>query len=585
VRKAVSYIVAIITVILALSTYMLKAQPIIPPLGFPDLPGNWEELKSSTHLSGSLNASMSFYSVSKINNRRPPFVFNIYGNPSFRINDIVVPLRFSVGSYQNKYRQEFNRFGLSPTYKWLKLHLGHSMVNFSPLALSNRNFLGAGIELTPGKIRFGLVYGRFQRKIDFDSANLIANNAMPAYKRLGFGMKIGYGNERNHLDLVVFKAKDRYKSLKVANEISRPSPEENAVVALSAKVNFLKNFFVDFDLGLSAYSLNTNAPESSLSGFVPARIPALFLNANSSTQYLSAIKARISYKLKTFDVKFPKTAYKISDLGLSLNYDRISPSYKSMGTYLFRNDVERIRFMARFRMLDRKLGISFPIGFEHNDLLNTKFINNKRFIVGLNANYRYSNDLYLNFVFSNFRNKLTREINPSNDTLLINQVNRNTSLGGVYSIGAGSNKKRITARLGYQSGKNISGIVKTRSLSKFYMNGSYRFAYPLYDLMLTTGLGLSVFKFTAFKTTRIIPSVNISRNFLNKKIKAIYNLGFVMTWANSAFANFGLRNNLRLNYVLSKKQSISIRLYYLQNLAKGFTMAEAQVELRYAIKL
>ena len=583
-RKTISYIPALLIATLILCYGSSLAQIIIPPLDKPDLPDNWKDLKNSTRMSGSLNASMSFYSVSQINNRRPPFRFNIYGNPTFHVNDIVIPFRLAVGTYQNKYRQEFNRFGLSPSYKWVKVHLGHSVVNFSPLALRNHSFLGLGVELNPGKIRFGLIYGRFQRKIDYDSTVLIAQHAMPAYKRSGFGLKLGYGTKENYVDLVVFKGKDKDQSLDLTPESIRPSAEENAVVAISSKVNFLKNFYFYFDLGLSAYTLNTEAPESSLSGFLFAKIPGIFLSDNSTTQYLSAVKTRLSYKLRELGVNLGEKSSSLTDIVLSLNYDRIAPGYRSMGTYFFRNDVERIHFRASFRMLHRKLGISFPIGFEHNDLLNTKFTKNKRVIGGLNANYRQSDRLYFTFIFSNFRNMLTRDITPTTDTLLINQVNRNTGLSGIYTIGEGDDKRRITGRIGYQSGKNISETTKTKTLSKFYIDGGYRFAYPAYHLIITTGMGFTVFKLTAFNTTRLIPSANVSRKFFNDKMNAGYNLGMVFTWANSGFANFGFRNNLQLSYDILKGQSLSFRFYYLQNLGKGVSLAEIQMDLRYAVK-
>ena len=137
----------------------------------PKLPGSFSELKESVKITGNINATTSLYAVSKIQNRRPPFKFIISGSTRIQINDIVIPVHFNLGTYQNKFSQEFNRFGISLTYKSLTIHLGHNSVSFSPLALQNHNFLGAGVEWNPGNIRLGYVDGRFQRKIEPDSVS------------------------------------------------------------------------------------------------------------------------------------------------------------------------------------------------------------------------------------------------------------------------------------------------------------------------------------------------------------------------------------------------------------------------------
>ena len=87
----------------------------------------------------------------------------------------------------------FNRFSLTPTYKWVKLHIGYSQMTFSPYTMSGRDFMGGGIELTPPDMPwlFSAYFGRYNKAVVRDSVNM-----EPMYKRLGGGVKVGYKNKK-----------------------------------------------------------------------------------------------------------------------------------------------------------------------------------------------------------------------------------------------------------------------------------------------------------------------------------------------------------------------------------------------------
>ena len=72
------------------------------------------------------------------------FVPSIYG--------LSLPFSFNVSQYSESYEDPFTQFGISPSYKWAKLHLGYRSIQFSPFVFDGQNFLGAGVELNPGSI-------------------------------------------------------------------------------------------------------------------------------------------------------------------------------------------------------------------------------------------------------------------------------------------------------------------------------------------------------------------------------------------------------------------------------------------------
>jgi hypothetical protein len=108
-------------------------------------------------------------------------------------NGWTLPITMICNSQHNRFIQPYNQIGATPTYKkWLILHGGYRNVHFSPLTLAGHTFLGGGIELNPGKFRFGAIYGKFNRAIE---SNYITPDIIPVFERTGFSVKLGVGSQ------------------------------------------------------------------------------------------------------------------------------------------------------------------------------------------------------------------------------------------------------------------------------------------------------------------------------------------------------------------------------------------------------
>src|SRR3546814_13424720 len=92
-----------------------------------------------------------------------------------------MPFSFVVTQYTNSYTQPFSQFGISPSYKWAKLHLGYRNISFSPLLFDGQSFLGGGIELAPKGFYFGAFYGKLNKAISEDTTNMA--RLQPEYAR------------------------------------------------------------------------------------------------------------------------------------------------------------------------------------------------------------------------------------------------------------------------------------------------------------------------------------------------------------------------------------------------------------------
>ena len=225
--------------------------------------------KKPVSLSGGLSLSNSFYGATNIPNRRAPYSYVINANANFRLYGVTIPFYFIYTDEQSSFSQPFNRFGLSPHYKWATLHLGYRNVSFSPFTLAGHTFLGAGIELNPGVLRFGAVYGKFQEAISEDTTGIPGNDLyqmpLPSYQRNGYAVKVGIGSEKNYFDLIFMKAQDDSTSIPYRPVKFDVNPAENTVLGISNKFTLFKRITWQNELAASVYTQDNRAERLDIS--------------------------------------------------------------------------------------------------------------------------------------------------------------------------------------------------------------------------------------------------------------------------------------------------------------------------------
>ena len=160
--------------------------------------------------SGTIGLNTSFYNASGIPERQSPLSYGINANATLTLYGISMPFSFTWYSNQKAgFRQPFNQFGISPTYKWLTVHLGYRHVSFSEFTLNGYTFLGAGVEARPGKFRLGAVYGKFNQISQYD---LAMTDIIPKLTRTGWATKVGYGTNDRFVDISMLRIGDNPKN-------------------------------------------------------------------------------------------------------------------------------------------------------------------------------------------------------------------------------------------------------------------------------------------------------------------------------------------------------------------------------------
>lgn len=534
-----------------------------------------EQLKEPVPIkfSGGMHISTNMYSVTGIPNRTSPFAWAISGSPTLQIGDMRFPFYFSFRDQQFGYGTPFNKFGVSPYYKWAKLHLGWRTMNFSPYSLQGKSFLGVGVELTPGKFRFSAFKGNIRNPFAQLDTIIYGARIIDAYKRKAHGLKVGYGSRENYVDFYYLKVKDDITSFTGTPEVAdyELDPAENLVVGTSFKVTALKRLTFSTNLNISAYSDN-----QTLGDFVFENETLNFINDllvfNNSTQVSIAGDAAIG-------LNFNKARF-------GLKYRRVEPQYRSLGISYIQSDIESVLASANFTFMKRRLMLFLQGGTERTNLRDLDYLGRKRLIGDARIQWIPSSAFQIMGQFSNYQYETQDGLIELNDTLRVVNVTQVSGLfvnylqkGEVWNYGASANIQRQTIRDNspiLNIGMNITSIQTGLSLKFTYLPFDLRISPNIFYAKYTLpdrvqdryGLGMSLNKSFLEKTLTLGLSGKYARNDIDK-------LRNGHTFTLRANAGFQLKERHALNASINllRKQSI---------LSPSFT--EFRTSLSYGVR-
>ena len=313
--------------------------------------GNMGKQKPFT-ISGNIGGSTSFYHSNEPVATRPAFSWNTFGNFTPTVYGVSLPFSFVVNQYSKSYSQPFTQFGLSPTYKWAKLHLGYRSMQFSPMTFDGQSFRGVGLELTPKLFRFAAFYGKLNRKVNEDTTS--GRYMLPQFSRKAAGVKIGVGNAANYFDLIWFHAKDDSASANIINK-GNYRPQENTVLGSSFKVTLKRKIIFNTDIAISGLTQDLSlAPANDSANTGLLKLMDGFVPYNSSTVANWAGQSNLQFILNGYVT--------------SLGYRRVQPGFKSLGTPYMLNDISLVNWMNNFYLAKGRLNITALVASQHNNL-------------------------------------------------------------------------------------------------------------------------------------------------------------------------------------------------------------------------
>lgn len=365
--------------------------------------------------------------------------------PVLSIYGIAVPMNLLLTSQDSRFNTPFNRYGMSPNYKWAKVHLGWRSLNFSQFTLGGQQILGAGFKLTPGKLKVAFMYGRFNKAVTDVSLYNNLNNEMPLYERKGYAAKIGYGSKANFIEFSYLQAKDDSSSIpKALLDSAAIRPAGNQVAGIKTKVTMYKHLSISMEAGASYYTRSTTAS---------------IRETDEHWSDYAAVFPRISSRISAAGEA--RIEQWIRGGSIHLKYMRVDPDYRSMGAFYMQTDLEQYTLGLNFSTLKKKVHVRSDLGFQRNNLYQTSFSDSRRTIGNVSVNITPSQVFGVQLQYSNYG--ISQQIIPQlqdpddivrYDSIRISQVNRSISVAPHFFINRKTIRHSISAQANVQSLRN-----------------------------------------------------------------------------------------------------------------------------------
>ncbi|WP_108867394.1 hypothetical protein [Aquimarina aquimarini] len=506
-------------------------------------------------VSGQISASGVYYSSNQ-NNSREPFTYFLQGALNVNIYSFSIPISYSFSNqgenlgYQLPF--DFNRISLHPKYKWVTGHIGNVSITFSPYTLSGHQFTGGGVDLTPpGAIKVSAMAGRLLKATEDNEDP----RTVPAYSRMGYGLKTSLEKDRYKIGVIGFYAKDNKNSIDSIPEAKGVLPQENLVLSLEGEVKLGKSFSVQAEYASTAITKDTRAEEVDNTEVSPI---ATIFNNRASTEYYNAVKARLGYA--------------IGRVNLGVGYERIDPGYETLGAYYFNNDFENITLDASNTFFKDKLTLALNIGYQRDDLDNLKANNTNRTVGSLNATLALSERLnvsgsYSNFsTFTNIKPNQFDEINDADlldeqiEELDYKQLSQTATVTINYIL---ANKKTSRQNLTMNYALNDvsneqGGVVRLGDASTFHnMNIGHTIDFSERNLAISTSVNGTYNTIGREEATTWGPTLSIGKRYFEKTLNIRLSSGY--NSSNSATATTNVVNMRgAVTYTLLEKHNFNL---------------------------
>ena len=520
-------------------------------------------------ISGQFGLGLGTYTSSGIDNREHPFSYLLSGAPVLTLYGISFPFSVVVSDQQRGFRQPFNQYGISPQYKWLTVHAGWQSITWSPFTLSGYNFLGGGIEATPGKLRLGFIYGRFNKAIAESSSEPLLFQT-PSYSRSGYAAKLGYGTEQNHVDITFLKAKDNLNSIQNPSILSGLQPAENLVAGIGTKFLIAKHFRWEADVAGSLYTrnrLSDTLRDFDLGGF---NFLKNWITLNNSSQLLTAAQTALSYQNNNYNI--------------GIQYKRVDPDFKSMGAYYFETDVANYTVNGGISLLKNQLQLNGSLGFQHDNIAHDLMYTSHRTISSFSASYNTSK-FGADFRFSNYGITQDRGLNPVIDTFRVARTNYNVNGLIRYMLGDSLISHNFILSGNLQSLVDLNHFTSGQSQSNSKSaNLSYSLGFGKSGLSINSNLNYTVAQISTMHTRLFGPSIGISQQLDKNRLMLNANIAYQQQHNDDKDAGNVINAYLNGSYRLGKRDGITTTISYLKSNSKDATLPSFS-ELRSSLSL
>lgn len=516
-------------------------------------------------VNGSLGLNTSFYNASGIPDRQTPFALGVNANATLTVYGISMPFSFTWYSNEKAgFRQPFNQFGISPTYRWLTLHLGYRNVSFSEFTLNGHTFLGAGLEARPGKFRLAAVYGKFNETSQYD---LMMADSIPKLTRLGWAGKIGYGTEKTFVDISMLRIGDNKKNFIPSDDPEFPVPAQNMALGLTSRISLTSKLILNVDGSVSFFTSNSSLGTSDTINDRLMMLASNLISINPTSQRFSAIKTSLTYNFS-------------KNVSSGFEYRRIDPGFQSMGSYFFNNDLELITFNQSVSLLESKFRARGSIGMQRDNLDGSKNSTSRRMIGSLSGNYAIDDNWAVDLSYNNYSTNQKAVKNIVDNSLMVFQVNHSLLLSPRFMKASQSFAHLVMLNLNWMilNDKNSQTSDMTDTDTKVAM---LMYSLGIVKQKINVSLGANYTKMVNQNYTNQLAggTLGISSSLLKDKLTLNWNNAYMINKLNGD-SGIIFNTSLNSNYRFLPRHSVTLNWNLIKNSFADSSVVPSYNEIR-----
>lgn len=510
----------------------LHAQPSTPPRhkGAPKADSAatapvpvYKSGQAPLNISGTFGSTTNSSWNSRGYNKMAPFSMIAFANITFNVYEWKIPVTLNMSNI-NASQFSFNaptwRLGITPTWRTLKIHLGHSSMNVSRYTFSNLTFLGAGVEYHNKWMRVAGFYGTLERATRYDildkrnSIQHLADSLLglnftrsykPVFRRDAVAARLGFGSRNNYVDLSFFRAKDDINSLPVTwiwnndtTTIYRDSvvqAKENLTLGLTARFNPWKWLNISANGGASVFTA-----DQTVQVVDPGALQTLGSDESDIAKYKSVYDKLQQFYTPRFNttIRFAGDAaigLKFKPFTATFTYRFIEAGYTSLGSNAFSQNVQSIGANVNSRMFRGRSLLGASAYLQRNNLDHKQKSTNQVGSYTLNWRNNIGHNLALTFNYNAVKQDQLDGTVQIDENKRINQLAHTVMLLPAYTF-FGYNNHTLNLNLTYLQNINlndkmkesISNIINTTTLTggvgyeiafhnrQWRLNGSYDYS-------------------------------------------------------------------------------------------------------------
>jgi hypothetical protein len=522
--------------------------------------------KNAVKISGGIGFQTTSYSAFGMPMNRDPLLMQVNLNLNINVLGVVsLPLSASFSNQGSSYStpQPFNTFGMSPKYKAVTLHLGYRSINLSEFSLNGSQFLGVGLEIMPKEsfIKGKALWGRFAKPIYFNPDGTIAT--MPSFARFGWGAGITLGsNPKKEWTINIFKAKDDPESLDVPATELENRPADNLVLGVAFKNEISKKISIDGEADISFYTNDLTDPPPIDDNNSFANNIFLF-DYNGTSEFKKAVLFGINYKpdFATFKIE----------------YRRVDPDYKTLGTAFINNDYEDWKLKTSFSILDKKTGFTLSGGVQRNNLSNTKVTKMRRLIGSIGVNHKINDKWNSSASYSNFNSNTQQTIVITLDSLKFVQTTQSANIALTRTVSKDNSNSSLNIGFNFQD-----ALVNEVKTTMFY-NGNAGWQKQFLKSKISIGANLVLMHNISEvgSTSNIGPSAMFGTSIFKDKLTINLVAAYLPSYTDLIAAGSVSNITLGGSYAIFKKHKIAYNISNIIKVSGNTNTTEITASINY----